>query len=90
VLTPIFQRIEAPVFAAERLQGDDTTAPVLARGKTDIARSWVYVRDDRPFDGPASLAAVFYCSRDRGGAHPQAHLVDYAVRWTPSIGQESS
>jgi hypothetical protein len=32
---------------------------VLARGKTDIARAWVYVRDDRPFDGPAPPAAVF-------------------------------
>jgi transposase len=78
VLAPIFQRIEAHVFAAERLHGDDTTVPVLARGKTDIARSWVYVRDDRPFAGPAPPAAVFYYSRDRGGAHPQAHLADYA------------
>jgi transposase len=77
VLEPIFQRIEAHVFAAERLHGDDTTVPVLARGKTDIARSWVYVRDDRPFGGPAPPAAVFYYSRDRGGAHPQAHLADY-------------
>ena len=78
VLAPIFQRIEAHVFAAGRLHGDDTTVPVLARGKTDIARSWVYVRDDRPFGGPAPPAAVFYYSRDRGGAHPQAHLADYA------------
>jgi transposase len=77
VLAPIFQRIEAHVFAAERLHGDDTTVPVLARGKTDIARSWVYVRDDRPFGGPAPPAAVFYYSRDRGGAHPQAHLAQY-------------
>jgi transposase len=78
VLTPIFERIEAHVFAAARLHGDDTTVPVLARGKTDIARSWVYVRDDRPFGGPAPPAAVFYYSRDRSGAHPQAHLADYA------------
>jgi transposase len=78
VLAPIFQRIETHVFAAERLHGDDTTVPVLARGKTDIARSWVYVRDDRPFGGPAPPAAVFYYSRDRGGAHPQAHLAEYA------------
>jgi len=77
VLAPIFERIEAHVFAAARLHGDDTTVPVLARGKTDIARSWVYVRDDRPFGGPAPPAAVFYYSRDRGGAHPQAHLADY-------------
>jgi transposase len=78
VLEPIFKRIEAHVFAAGRLHGDDTTVPVLARGKTDIARSWVYVRDDRPFGGPAPPAAVFYYSRDRGGAHPRAHLTNYA------------
>ena len=74
VLEPIFKRIEAHVFAAERLHGDDTTVPVLAKGKTDIGRSWIYVRDDRPFAGQAPPAAVFYYSRDRRGAHPQGHL----------------
>jgi hypothetical protein len=66
------------VFAAERLHGDDTKVPVLARGKTITARCWVYVRDDRPFGGAAAPAAMFYYSRDRGGEHPQAHLADYA------------
>jgi transposase len=37
VLSPLIARIEAHVFAAERLHGDDTTVPVLARGKTDSA-----------------------------------------------------
>ena len=74
VLRPLFERIEAHVLAAERLHGDDTTVPVLARGKTDIARCWTYVRDDRPFAGPAPPAAVFYYSRDRRGEHPTAHL----------------
>jgi transposase len=78
VLDPVFRLIEAHVFAAERLHGDDTTVPVLACGKTDIGRSWVYVRDDRPFGGPAPPAAVFYYSRDRGGAHPQGHLAAYS------------
>ena len=78
VLDPIFKRLEAHVLAAERLHGDDTTVPVLAKGKTDTARSWVYVRDDRPFGGPAPPAAVFYYSRDRRGEHPQSHLVSYA------------
>ena len=75
---PLFERLRAHVMAAERLHGDDTTVPVLARGKTDIARAWVYVRDDRPFGGPAPPAAVFYYSRDRRGEHPQAHLASYA------------
>jgi len=77
-LMPLFERLRAHVMAAERLHGDDTTVPVLARGKTDIARAWVYVRDDRPFGGPAPAAAVFYYSRDRGGEHPQGHLASYA------------
>ena len=78
VLDPILKRIEAHVFAAERLHGDDTTVPVLAKGKTDTGRCWVYVRDDRPFDGRAPPAAMFYYSRDRGGEHPEAHLANYA------------
>jgi hypothetical protein len=32
------------VLAAERIHGDDTTVPVLAKGKTKTARAWVYVR----------------------------------------------
>jgi transposase len=78
VLMPLFHRLQAHVMAAERLHGDDTTVPVLARGKTDIARLWTYVRDDRPFGGPAPPGAVFHYSRDRGGEHPQSHLAGYA------------
>jgi transposase len=78
VLTPLLRRVEAHVFAAERLHGDDTTVPVLAKGKTDAGRCWVYVRDDRPFGGPDPPAAMFYYSRDRAGEHAQAHLAGYA------------
>ena len=78
VLAPLLRRLEAHVFAAERLHGDDTTVPVLAKGKTDTGRCWVYVRDDRPFDGPDPPAAMFYYSRDRKGEHPQSHLAGYA------------
>ncbi|MGO9816609.1 MAG: IS66 family transposase [Acidocella sp.] len=78
VLDPIVDLLVAHVFAGERVYGDDTTVPVLAKGQTDIARSWVYVRDDRPFGGLAPPAAVFYYSRDRRGEHPQAHLARYS------------
>ena len=78
VLSPLLRRIEAHVFAAERLHGDDTTVPVLAKGKTDTSRCWVYVRDDRPFGGQDPPAAMFYYSRDRGGEHPSRHLAGYA------------
>jgi transposase len=73
-LMPLFKRLEAHVLVAERLHGDDTTVPVLAKGKTDTGRLWVYVRDDGPFAGPAPPAAVFYYSRDRRAEHPLAHL----------------
>ena len=76
-LDPLLRRVEAHVFAAERLHGDDTTVPVLAKGKTHTGRCWVYVRDDRPFGGGAPPAAMFYYARDRGGAHVEEHL----VRW---------
>src|ERR1700676_5188977 len=78
VLAPLLRRVEAHVFAAERLHGDDTTVPVLAKGKTHTGRCWVYVRDDRPFGGPDPPAAMFYYSRDRSGEHAQAHLAGYA------------
>ncbi|MER8627873.1 IS66 family transposase [Mesorhizobium sp. M1143] len=73
-LMPLYRRIEAHVLAADRLHGDDTTVPVLAKGKTDIGRLWVYVRDDRPFGGADPPAALFHYSRDRRGEHPRAHL----------------
>lgn len=76
-LEPLRRLIEAHVMAAERLHGDDTTVPVLAKGRTDTGRSWVYVRDDKPFGGTGPPAAIFYYSRDRRGEHPQSHLAGY-------------
>ncbi len=52
-LSPLVTLIHAHVLAAERIHGDDTTVPVLARGKTITGRLWIYVRDDRPFGGPS-------------------------------------
>ncbi len=77
VLRPVHDRLVAYVLAAERLHGDDTTVPVLAKGKTIIGRCWAYVRDDRPFGGRAPPAAVFFYSRDRSGEHPQQHLTNW-------------
>ncbi len=76
-LEALLRRVETHVMAAERLHGDDTTVPVLAKGKTDTGRCWVYVRDDRPFGGTAPPAALFRYSRDRKGEHPQGHLAAY-------------
>jgi transposase len=59
-LRPLQDRLLAHLMAAERLHGDDTTVPVLARGKTVTARCWTYVRDDRPFGGRAPPVAMFF------------------------------
>ncbi len=77
VLEPLLRLVESHVMAAERLHGDDTTVRVLALGKCDLARCWVYVKDDKPFGGLDPPAAMFYYSRDRSGEHPQAHLAGY-------------
>jgi transposase len=77
-LAPLVELIRRHVLAAERLHGDDTTVPILAKGKTIIGRVWTYVRDDRPFAGPDPPAAVFFYSRNRKGEHPARHLAGYA------------
>jgi transposase len=76
-LMPLVEVVRAHVFAAERLHGDDTTVPVLAKERTRIGRLWVYVRDDRPFAGPAPPAAAFFYSPDREGIHPERHLAGF-------------
>ncbi len=77
-LQPLHALIEAHVLAAERLHGDDTTVPILAKGKTVKGHIWTYVRDDRPFGGYDPPAAVYYASRDRRHEHPVWHLRGFA------------
>ena len=43
VLKPLLDLMARHVMSAERLHGDDTTVPVLARGKTDTGRLWVRI-----------------------------------------------
>src|SRR5262252_5210951 len=62
------------VLTAERLHGDDTTVPILAKSKTVKGHIWTYVRDDRPFGGRVPPAALYYASRDRRHEHPARHL----------------
>lgn len=78
LLAPLVALIRLHVMAAERLHGDDTTVPVLAKGKTITGRLWTYVRDDRPFAGPAPPAAIFFYSPDRTARHPKQHLAEYS------------
>lgn len=79
---PLHAMIEALVLAAASLHSDDTTVPLLAKGKTETARLWANGRDDRPRAGPALVlpwpdpgptppASLFRFSGDRRGEHPQ-------------------
>ena len=77
-LRPLHALVEGHVLAAERLHGDDTTVPILAKGKTVTGRIWVYVRDDQPFGGKDPPAALFYASRDRTREHPERHLAGWS------------
>ena len=78
VLGPLHDLIERHVLAAERLHGDDTTVPILAKGKTVTGRIWTYVRDDRTFGGPAPPAVLYQASPDRTAEQPEAHLKGWA------------
>jgi transposase len=78
LLRPLYELIRAHVFAGDRVHGDETPVPVLAKHQTRNGRLWTYVRDDKPFAGPAPPAAVFFYSRDRTGEHPERHLTGYA------------
>jgi transposase len=76
-LEPVHELIRDHVLKADRLHGDDTTVPLLAKGGTKTARLWTYVRDERPFAGGAPPAALFHFSRDREMAHPNRHLAGW-------------
>lgn len=76
-LAPLHALIARHVMAAERLHADDTTVPILAKGRTETGRIWAYVRDDRPFGGADPPAALYFASRDRRQEHPDAHLAGW-------------
>jgi transposase len=81
LMAPLIGALRAHVFTGDRLHGDDTPVPVLdpGRGRTRQGRLWVYVRNGRPAgDTKTPPAACYLYSPDRKGAHPQAHLKDFA------------
>ncbi len=78
LLRPLYDLIRDHVFAGARVHGDETTVPVLAKGKTRTGRLWTYVRDDKPFGGADPPAAVFFYSRDRTAEHPESHLAHFS------------
>jgi transposase len=79
ITTPLVEAISEHVMAATTLHGDDTPVPVLApgAGKTKTGRLWVYLRDERPYAGPAPPAVIYRYSPDRKGERPQRHLARF-------------
>ncbi|MBS0614378.1 MAG: IS66 family transposase [Proteobacteria bacterium] len=79
LLRPLVDALGRHVMAGERVHADDTVVPVLepGLGRTRTARLWTYVRDDRPFAGPAPPAVLYRYSGDRKGEHPRAHLQSF-------------
>ena len=79
LMRPLVEAVGAHVMAADRVHADDTTVPVLdpGRGHTKTGRLWCYVRDDRPFGGPAPPAVLYHYSPDRKGEHPREHLSSF-------------
>ena len=79
LLRPLVEAVGTYVMTADRVHADDTTVPVLdpGRGHTKTGRLWCYVRDDRPFGGPAPPAVLYRYSADRRGEHPREHLAGF-------------
>ena len=80
LLEPLAAAIGRHALGGGALFADDTPVAMLTpgKGRTTTARMWVYVRDERPWGGPAPPAAWYQFSPDRKGEHPQGHLKTFA------------
>lgn len=79
LVEPMAAFIGRHVLAGARVHADDTPMPMLApgRGRTQTARVWAYLRDDRPFGGHDPPAVFYEFTPDRKGEHPQRRLRDF-------------
>jgi hypothetical protein len=72
-VTPLAAMIGAYVMAASVIHTDDTPIAVLAPGnsKTRTGRIWIYLLDERPWQGSRAPAAYYRFSPDRmAKGHP--------------------
>jgi transposase len=76
---PMAAYIGRHALAGPRVHADDTPMPMLSpgKGRTQAARFWAYLRDDRPFGGTDPPAVLYEFTPDRKGEHPQRRLRDF-------------
>lgn len=79
LVAPMAAFIGRHALSGPRVHADDTPMPMLSpgRGKTQTARVWAYLRDDRPFGGRDPPAVFYEFTPDRKGEHPQRRLRDF-------------
>jgi hypothetical protein len=79
LLEPLADAIGRHVLGGPAVFADDTSIKLQAPGNggTKTARIWTYVRDERPWLGPAPPAAFYRFTIDRKGEHPADHLAGY-------------
>lgn len=79
LLEPLANLIARYVRQGPALFADDTPVKMLSPGnkRTKTARAWAYVRDERPWNGPAPPCAWYQFTPDRKGHHPVSHLSGY-------------
>ena len=63
LLQPLHRLIEAHVLAAERLHGDDTPVPILAKGKTVLMTGRSSISACRPTNSGSAIAGISDASR---------------------------
>ena len=80
LVEPLYEAVRRHVMAGPAIHGDDTPVSVLApgTGKTKTGRLWVYLRDERDWDGNPHPAAIYHFTPDRKGRWPKEHLNDYS------------
>ena len=71
--------IGAHMKTAPVIHTDDTPVPLLSPGlgRTQTGRVWVYLADERSWQGPRAPAAWYRFSPDRKGERPREHLAGY-------------
>lgn len=80
LLEPLADHIGKLVRAGPAIFADDTPVKLQSKlkpKKTQEARLWSYVRDERPWLGDAPPCAWYRFSVDRKGEHPAKHLNGY-------------